>query len=201
MAKNAVQTVRAALCLVLALAVANCALAGRVLDEQAAAPLPSDPLPAPTDPPTDPVVAPAAGPAAASGAAGAASAGAAATGNAGAAGAGVGDHPLTFFMHDILGGSQPSGRIVTGVVASAAANGQLPFARPNTNIFPIQDAMPLPQGASNLINSNNVPYVAGLGGTSSAVVQNNGNPVNGGNKNIPFVNAAYGLGLPEAHHG
>ena len=49
----------------------------------------------------------------------------------------MGDHPLTFFMHDILGGSQPSGRIVTGVVASAAANGQLPFARPNTNIFPI----------------------------------------------------------------
>ncbi|CAD6253267.1 unnamed protein product [Miscanthus lutarioriparius] len=131
----------------------------------------------------------------------AASAGAAATGNAGAAGAGVGDHPLTFFMHDILDGSQPSGRIVTGVVASAAANGQLPFACPNTNIFPIQGAMPLPQGASNLINSNNVPYVAGLGGTSSAVVQNNGNPVNGGNKNIPFVNAAYGLGLPEAHHG
>ena len=186
MAKNAVQTVRAALCLVLALAVANCALAGRVLDEQAAAPLPADPLPAPTDPPAEPVVAPAAGPAAAAGAAGAA-----ATGNAGAAGAGagVGDHPLTFFMHDILGGSQPSGRIVTGVVASAAANGQLPFARPNTNIFPIQGAMPLPQGASNLINSNNVPYVAGLGGTSSAVVQNNGNPVNGGNKNIPFVNA------------
>lgn len=177
----------AALYLLLALAVANCAFAGRVLDEQPAeAPLPADPLPAPTDPPADPaVVAPAA-------AAGAASAGAASTGNAAGAagGAGVGDHPpLTFFMHDILGGSQPSGRIVTGVVASAAANGQLPFARPNTNIFPIQGAVPLPQGASNLINGNNAPYVAGLGGTSSAIVQSNGNPVNGGNKNIPFVNA------------
>jgi len=45
MAKNAVQTVRAALCLVLALAVANCALAGRVLDEQAAAPLPARRIP------------------------------------------------------------------------------------------------------------------------------------------------------------
>ncbi|RCV45373.1 hypothetical protein SETIT_9G448600v2 [Setaria italica] len=208
--RNAVQAVRAALYLALALAVANCAFAGRVLDEQpqpaapAEAPLPDDPLPAPTDPPTDPVVvAPAAGPAAA-GAAGAATAGAAATGNAagaasggaaaanvGAAGAGAGDHPLTFFMHDILGGSQPSGRIVTGVVASAAANGQLPFARPNTNIFPIQGAVPLPQGATSLINGNNAPYVAGLGGTSGGgvLVQNNGNPVNGGNKNIPFVNA------------
>lgn len=201
------QAIRAALYLALALAVANCAFAGRVLDEQpqpaapAEAPLPEDPLPAPTDPPTDPVVvAPAAGPATAGAAApgaaatgnaaGAASSGAAAA-NAGAAGAGAGDHPLTFFMHDILGGSQPSGRIVTGVVASAAANGQLPFARPNTNIFPIQGAVPLPQGATSLINGNNAPYVAGLGGTSGggALVQNNGNPVNGGNKNIPFVNA------------
>jgi len=209
MARNAVQAVRAALYLLLALAVANCAFAGRVLDEQPAAPAeapqPVDPLPAPTDPPTDPVVvAPAAGPAATAGAgaAGAAAAGAAATGNAGVAsggaavanagaGAGAGDHPLTFFMHDILGGSQPSGRIVTGVVASAAANGQLPFARPNTNIFPIQGAVPLPQGAANLINSNNAPYVAGLGGSgaSGTLVQNNGNPVNGGNQNIPYVNA------------
>ncbi|CAL4930441.1 unnamed protein product [Urochloa decumbens] len=206
MARNAVQAVRAALCLLLALAVANCAFAARVLDEQppaapAEAPLPADPLPAPTDPPTDPVVvAPAAGPAAAA----AGAAGAAMTGNAGAAGgaaaanaeagaaeAAAGDHPLTFFMHDILGGTQPSGRIVTGVVASAAANGQLPFARPNTNIFPIQGAVPLPQGATNLINGNNAPYVAGLGGTSGggSLVQSNGNPVNGGNKNIPFVNA------------
>ncbi|CAN6284700.1 unnamed protein product [Urochloa humidicola] len=205
MARNAVQAIRAALCLLLALAVANCAFAGRVLDEQqpaapAEAPLPADPLPAPTDPPTGVVVAPAAGPAAAT----AGAAGAAATGNAGAATAGAaaadagaaggaGDHPLTFFMHDILGGSQPSGRIVTGVVASAAANGQLPFARPNTNIFPIQGAVPLPQGATNLINSNNAPYVAGLGGTSGggALVQGNGGNLanNGGNKNIPFVNA------------
>ncbi|CAN6289835.1 unnamed protein product [Urochloa humidicola] len=213
MARNATQAVRAALCLLLALAlaVANCAFAARVLDEQqpaapAEAPLPADPLPAPTDPPTDPVVvAPAAGPAAAAagasvaaatgnaGASGAAGGGGTAAANVGAA-AGAGDHPLTFFMHDILGGSQPSGRIVTGVVASAAANGQLPFARPNTNIFPIQGAVPLPQGATNLINGNNAPYVAGLGGTSgggAALVQSNGNnPANGGgNKNIPFVNA------------
>ncbi|KAK3147623.1 hypothetical protein QOZ80_3BG0284760 [Eleusine coracana subsp. coracana] len=155
---------------------ANCAFAGRVLNEQptapADAPLPADdPLPGPTEPPTDPVVVPSPGPAAA-----------AATSNAVAGG----EHALTFFMHDILGGSQPSGRIVTGLVASAAAgNGQLPFARPNTNIFPIQGAVPLPQGAVNVINSNNAPYVAGLGGQSgNDLVQSNGN----GNKDIPFVN-------------
>ncbi|KAL5219243.1 hypothetical protein ABZP36_019927 [Zizania latifolia] len=178
--------------MVAALAAANCAFASRVLVEQPApapaeAPLPADPLPAPTEPPADPVVMPAAAPA------GAATTGDVAMGNAGAAVVGVGggaagDHPLTFFMHDILGGSRPSARIVTGVVASAAGNGQLPFARPNENIFPIQGAVPLPQGASNLINGNNVPYVAGLGATSATIAQNNGNTVNGGNKNIPFVN-------------
>ncbi|KAK3151242.1 hypothetical protein QOZ80_3AG0243460 [Eleusine coracana subsp. coracana] len=189
MARNAasLSSIRAALCVLLALAMANCAFAGRVLDEQPAAPadapLPADlPLPGPTEPPTDPVVVPSPGPTAA-----------AATSNAGgaagaeaAAAAGGDHHPLTFFMHDILGGSQPSGRIVTGLVASAAANGQLPFARPNTNIFPIQGAVPLPQGATNLINGNNAPYVAGLGGQSgNDLVQSNGN---GGNKDIPFVN-------------
>jgi hypothetical protein len=79
-----------------------------------------------------------------------------------------------------------AGRIVTGVVASAAANGQLPFARPNTNIFPIQGGrVPLPQGATDVINNNNVPYVAGQSGD---LIQSNGSTVNGGNKSIPFVN-------------
>ncbi|EAZ26477.1 hypothetical protein OsJ_10366 [Oryza sativa Japonica Group] len=151
-------------------AAANGAFAGRVLEEQpAAAPAPAeapvapvDPLPAPTDPPADTVVAPRP------------------------------CQPVALPRRAMRGWARlvvPSARIVTGVVASAAANGQLPFARPNDNIFPIQGAMPLPQGASNLVNGNNVPYVAGLGGTSSAaIVQGNGNG-NGGNKNIPFVNA------------
>ncbi|CAD6260952.1 unnamed protein product [Miscanthus lutarioriparius] len=83
-------------------------------------------------------------------------------------------------------GSQLSGRITSGMVASAEVNGLLPFRHPNINILPT--AMPLPQRASNLINSNNVPYVAGLGNTSSVVIQNSGNLVNG-SINIPFVNA------------
>ncbi|KAG8074489.1 hypothetical protein GUJ93_ZPchr0006g45585 [Zizania palustris] len=153
-----------------ALASANCAFASRVLVEQPApapakAPLPADPLPAPTEPPADPVVMSAAAPA------GAAATGVAAMGNAGVAvvgvgvgaagAAGAGDHPLTFFMHDI---------------------------------FPIQGAVPLPQGASNLINGNNVPYVAGLGATSATIAKNNGNTVNGGNKNIPFLTEGHELG-------
>ncbi|CAN6242617.1 unnamed protein product [Urochloa humidicola] len=121
MATNAVQAIRAALCLLLALAVANCAFAGRVLDEQeqqpaapAEAPLPADPLPPPRIPPptrswwrrrpaqppqraTQELPPPALQ---------------RRTQEPPAARATT-RHPLTFFMHDILGGSQPSGRIVS----------------------------------------------------------------------------------------
>jgi hypothetical protein len=60
MAGNAasLSALKPALYLLLALALANCAFAGRVLDEQPAAPadppLPADPLPVPPEPPTDP---------------------------------------------------------------------------------------------------------------------------------------------------
>uniref|UniRef100_A0A0D9VSL7 Dirigent protein n=1 Tax=Leersia perrieri TaxID=77586 RepID=A0A0D9VSL7_9ORYZ len=94
----------------IALAAANCAFAGRVLHEQPVSappaesplPVPADPLPVPTDPPADTVASPVALPA--SGAA------VSATGNANA-GVVAGDHPVTttFFMHDILGRSRPSG--------------------------------------------------------------------------------------------
>uniref|UniRef100_A0A453ICM9 Dirigent protein n=1 Tax=Aegilops tauschii subsp. strangulata TaxID=200361 RepID=A0A453ICM9_AEGTS len=158
---------KAALCMMLALALTSCAFAGRVLNEHPAAPpVEADPLPGPTEPPVDTVVVPV--PAAASplpsdaaGAAGVApAAGAGATANLGAGvAAGAGDSPLTFFMHDILGSSsQPSALMVTGVVASA----------------------------DDLVSSNNVvPY--------DSLVQSNGNAVNGGYKNtIPSVNAGGG---------
>ncbi|XP_078160464.1 dirigent protein 24-like [Carex rostrata] len=191
--------------------------ATRILDEQPQLaddvlpplmpPQPSDPLPAPVDPPTDPTVVPS-GPVGpvepatttspattyATGAAPALSPAAPigpSIAGTGATTAAIGSHPLTFFMHDIVGGANPSVRIVTGVVASTAASGQLPFARPNNNIFPIQGALPLPEGASNMFNNNNVPYVAGLSGTSTSIVQNNANP-NGASApsgDIPFVNA------------
>lgn len=172
-------------------------------------PQPEDPLPAPpVDPPTDPtVVAPGpvgpvgptttAAAAAISPATGGVGATAGATTGAttGAATGAIGAEPITFFMHDIVGGTKPSVRIVTGVVASTAASGQLPFARPNTDIFPIQGALPLPENANNLFNNNNVPYVAGLSGTSTTIVQNNANSNGFGaasapSGDIPFVNAA-----------
>ncbi|KAA8534275.1 hypothetical protein F0562_031792 [Nyssa sinensis] len=99
-------------------------------------------------------------------------------------------HPaLSFFMHDILGGSHPSGRVVTGIVASSGANG-LPFSKSNGQVFPITGGVPL-NNINGIINSNNVPFLAGLNGSpASTVLQNSGNNniVNGGN-NMPFVTA------------
>ncbi|KAM7510579.1 hypothetical protein LguiB_009454 [Lonicera macranthoides] len=97
--------------------------------------------------------------------------------------------PLSFFMHDILGGSHPSGRVVTGIIANSQANG-LPFSKASNQILPINGGVPL-NNVDGLVNSNNVPFLVGLNGSpTSTVLQNNGNNnlLNGGN-NLPFVTA------------
>lgn len=49
----------------------------------------------------------------------------------------VGQQPqMTFFMHDIVGGSHPSVRTVTGVITSTDLNA-VPFSKPANNIFPL----------------------------------------------------------------
>ncbi|KAK7839469.1 dirigent protein 24 [Quercus suber] len=103
--------------------------------------------------------------------------------------------PLTFFMHDVLGGTHPSARVVTGIIANTQING-LPFSKPNDNIFPVSGGVPLTnQDLNGLINNdnNNLPFLAGLNGIgpqSSTTFQNSGNNVvtNGGNSQ-PFVTA------------
>ncbi|KAJ4816827.1 Dirigent protein [Rhynchospora pubera] len=211
-------TLKAILYLALLSTIVQYSAATRILDEQpqpadgvlppVLPPQPSEPLPGPVDPPTDPTIVPSGpvgpvGPTTTTDPETDATAAApvapltptipiaANTVATGAPTAAIGAHPLTFFMHDIVGGTKPSVRIVTGVVASTDASGQIPFARPNKDIFPIQGALPLPQSTSNLFNNNNVPYVAGLSGTSTTIVQNNANP-NGASApsgDIPFVNA------------
>ncbi|KAJ8759899.1 hypothetical protein K2173_010000 [Erythroxylum novogranatense] len=100
--------------------------------------------------------------------------------------------PLSFFMHDILGGSHPSVRVVTGLIARTDING-IPFSVPNNNFFPLQGGTPLANlnNLNNLINPNTAPLLSGLNGAqTSTVLQNTGNNnnvVNGNNR--PFVTA------------
>ncbi|KAK9019449.1 hypothetical protein V6N11_053973 [Hibiscus sabdariffa] len=105
---------------------------------------------------------------------------------------------LSFFMHDILGGSHPSARVVTGVIANSEING-IPFSKTNNDLFPVDGAAPLLTGnninniqnINNLINPNNVPFLSGLtGAQTNAVIQNtdnNNNVLNSGSQ--PFVTA------------
>jgi len=105
---------------------------------------------------------------------------------AGAAGAnptgGAGDHGMVFFMHDILGGTNPSARIVAGIVDNAAVTGQLPFARPNGAVLPLNSGVNVNSGAAGAIDNNNIPFLTGLGGATNAAksIGNNGNGGNGG---------------------
>ncbi|KAJ0560306.1 putative dirigent protein [Helianthus annuus] len=98
------------------------------------------------------------------------------------------DHTLTFFMHDILGGSNPSAKAVTGAVTNPAVNGQVPFAKPNGANLPVNNGVPQDDGNNGIINNNNLPFLTGLGGTTSNVFQNNNNNNNNNNNVFAAIN-------------
>ncbi|GAB2235063.1 hypothetical protein Droror1_Dr00004342 [Drosera rotundifolia] len=119
---------------------------------------------------------------------GATAGGASSIGTAGGASADASE--LTFFMHDILGGTNPSAKAVTGIVDNPAAGGQVPFAKPNGAILPTNNGVPVNIGNSGLINNNNIPFLTGLSGATPNVVQTNGNNLFTGGNGFPVVNSA-----------
>lgn len=83
----------------------------------------------------------------------------------------VGKEPsLSFFLHDILGGSHPSARVVSTDVTA------LPFSKINNNLYPITGGIPLANPKLNgVVTNNNLPLLVGPNGVqSSAVFQNRG---------------------------
>ncbi|XP_057778800.1 dirigent protein 18-like [Salvia miltiorrhiza] len=107
--------------------------------------------------------------------------------------AGGGEVPvLELYMHDILGGSNPTARPVTGLLGNIYS-GQVPFARP-LGFQPPKNGVAIPNanGAIPTINANGIPLGTGLAGTAFA-----GNPNNNNNNNN--INTAQlgpdGLGL------
>ncbi|XP_043697629.1 dirigent protein 10-like [Telopea speciosissima] len=103
-------------------------------------------------------------------------------------GSGTNQQPMSFFMHDIVGGTNPSARAVTGIVTNPAVNGELPFARPNGAVLPVNSGVPLNNGNNGIVNNNNIPFLTGLGGNTNTVFQNNGgnNLINGGGGGSTF---------------
>lgn len=83
---------------------------------------------------------------------------------------------LELYMHDILGGSSPTARPITGLLGNIYS-GQVPFAKP-VGFLPPQGGVAIPNanGAIPSVNGiNGLPLGTGLGGRNFAGNQNNGN--------------------------
>ncbi|PKI78622.1 hypothetical protein CRG98_000999 [Punica granatum] len=80
-------------------------------------------------------------------------------------------------MHDILGGSSPTARPVTGLLGNIYS-GQVPFAKP-IGFLPPENAVAIPNanGAIPTVNSNGIPLGTGLVGTQFAPGAQNPNGV------------------------
>ncbi|KAG8363887.1 hypothetical protein BUALT_Bualt19G0069200 [Buddleja alternifolia] len=98
---------------------------------------------------------------------------------------------LELYMHDILGGSSPTARPITGLLGNIYS-GQVPFARPLGFLPPTGGvAIPNANGAIPTINPNGIPLGTGLVGTAFAGTTNNNN---GGSVSTTQLGAD-GLGL------
>lgn len=75
---------------------------------------------------------------------------------------------LELYMHDILGGNNPTARPITGLLGSIYS-GQVPFATP-LGFQPPEDGVAIPNsnGAMPTFNINGVPLGTGLAGTTFA---------------------------------
>ncbi|KZV19472.1 dirigent protein 18-like [Dorcoceras hygrometricum] len=82
---------------------------------------------------------------------------------------------LELYMHDILGGTNPTARPITGLLGNIYS-GQVPFARPLGFLPPTSGvAIPNANGAIPTVNPNGVPLGTGLSGTAFMGNDNDGN--------------------------
>ncbi|GER44970.1 disease resistance-responsive (dirigent-likeprotein) family protein [Striga asiatica] len=92
---------------------------------------------------------------------------------------------LELYMHDILGGTTPTARPITGLLGNIYS-GQVPFARP-LGFLPPRGAVPIPNanGAIPTLNpANGIPLGTGLVGTAFANTSPNPNNNNNNNNGV-----------------
>ncbi|GAB4860316.1 hypothetical protein Ancab_011796 [Ancistrocladus abbreviatus] len=97
---------------------------------------------------------------------------------------------LTFFMQDILGGTNTSAKAVTEIVNNPAAGSQVPFANLNGAVLPTNNGVPVNNGNTGVTNNNNIPFLTGLSGNIPNVVLNNRKNLIVGGNGFPIVNGA-----------
>ncbi|KAL2893558.1 Dirigent protein 18 [Bienertia sinuspersici] len=83
------------------------------------------------------------------------------------------EEPIEIYMHDIVGGSSPTARPITGLLGNIY-NGQVPFARA-LGFQPPENGVAIPNSGGSMpsIGANGVPLGTGLAGTSFAGNNNN----------------------------
>ncbi|KAL9232967.1 hypothetical protein vseg_008018 [Gypsophila vaccaria] len=103
---------------------------------------------------------------------------------------------IELYMHDILGGSSPTARPITGLLGNIYS-GQVPFARPLGFTAPKNGvAIPNSNGQVPTLNLNGVPLGTGLSGTTFAGGNNNNNNNNNNNQlNAQLLPDGLGLGF------
>ena len=95
-------------------------------------------------------------------------------------------HSFTFFMHDILGGSNPSERIVAGIITNTQTT-NIPFSKPNNRVLPLKGSIPLVDTSIDNTNHEPNPIINGSP-TSTTVIRNIGkNKVIINRNSLPYV--------------
>ncbi|KAL1361701.1 hypothetical protein HN51_010033 [Arachis hypogaea] len=91
---------------------------------------------------------------------------------------------ITFFMHDILGGSTPSERIVAGAITNTQTT-KIPFSKPNNRIIPMKGSIPIVDDSSSIVYASPTTVMVKDTGRNKVIIDKKNN----NNKNVPYVKA------------
>ncbi|RZC76861.1 hypothetical protein C5167_000981 [Papaver somniferum] len=92
---------------------------------------------------------------------------------------------MSFYMDNILGGSNPSTQAVTGVASTQIMNDQVPLPKSNRAAPPVKSGVPLKNAKLGPIPLHTV-----LNGTTDSALQNNTKNMDNGGDELPFGNRA-----------
>ncbi|KAL0460590.1 UNVERIFIED_CONTAM: Dirigent protein 25 [Sesamum latifolium] len=87
--------------------------------------------------------------------------------------------------------ANPGGAVATTPANPGAVGGQVPFAKPNGAVLPVNNGIPTNNANGGIVNNNNIPFLTGLSGFTSNIAQNNnGNNIIGGMPGFPVLDSS-----------
>ncbi|KAI3934088.1 hypothetical protein MKW92_025580 [Papaver armeniacum] len=97
---------------------------------------------------------------------------------------------MSFYMDNILIGSNPSTQDVTVVVSNQVMNDQVPLSKSNRAVPPGNIGVPLKNANYRIIENKNLPLHTVVKGTTDSVLRNNTKNMDKGGDELPFGNKA-----------